>query len=180
MGDMADWVNENGEIALLTGEDDDDGGEAMGERIEFYGGWLSNFSEHTIEVDGKSWPTVEHYFQAMKFEGTDLEEKVREAPGPWDAKRIGRSGPLREDWEAVKEMFMYNGLLAKFTQHPILAMRLVATGGAEIVEHTETDSYWGDGGDGSGKNRLGQLLMRLRDELRMLARRAEYDVPEQG
>jgi len=43
---------------------------------------------------------------------------------------------------------------------------LLGTGDAKLVEHTENDSYWGDGGDGSGKNRLGILLMRLRDELR--------------
>jgi predicted NAD-dependent protein-ADP-ribosyltransferase YbiA (DUF1768 family) len=31
---------------------------------------------------------------------------------------------------------------------------------------TENDSYWGDGGDGSGRNMLGQVLMRVREELR--------------
>ena len=43
---------------------------------------------------------------------------------------------------------------------------LLATGETLLVEHTANDNYWADGGDGSGKNRLGQLLMRLRDELR--------------
>ena len=40
------------------------------------------------------------------------------------------------------------------------------TGNAGIVEHTEKDRYWGDGGDGSGENRLGQILMRGREQLR--------------
>jgi len=35
-----------------------------------------------------------------------------------------------------------------------------------LIEHTKNDSYWADGGDGSGKNRLGQLLMELRNQLR--------------
>jgi N-glycosidase YbiA len=42
----------------------------------------------------------------------------------------------------------------------------LATGDAKIVEHTENDAYWGDGGDGSGQNKLGQILMEVREELR--------------
>ena len=43
---------------------------------------------------------------------------------------------------------------------------LLRIGDAKVVEHTEKDRYWGDGGDGSGENRLGQILMRVREELR--------------
>jgi predicted NAD-dependent protein-ADP-ribosyltransferase YbiA (DUF1768 family) len=43
---------------------------------------------------------------------------------------------------------------------------LLATGEAKLIEHTHRDSYWGDGGNGKGKNRLGILLMRLRASLR--------------
>jgi len=57
-------------------------------------------------------------------------------------------------------------VLAKFTQHPELRELLLATGDAALVEHTENDAYWGDGGDGSGKNRLGEIPMRVREELR--------------
>ena len=61
---------------------------------------------------------------------------------------------------------MLDALRAKFTQHEELKATLLGTGDAILVEHTANDSYWGDGGDGSGKNRLGQLLMKLREELR--------------
>jgi ribA/ribD-fused uncharacterized protein len=57
-------------------------------------------------------------------------------------------------------------LQAKFTQHPNLRSILLGTGDAELIEHTKNDSYWGDGGNGTGKNRLGQLLMELREQLR--------------
>jgi ribA/ribD-fused uncharacterized protein len=77
-----------------------------------------------------------------------------------------RKRPLRRDWESVKEQVMLEALRAKFTQHDDLKAILLGTGDAVLVEHTAKDSYWGDGGDGSGKNRLGQLLMRVRDELR--------------
>jgi len=55
---------------------------------------------------------------------------------------------------------------AKFLQHRHLGDVLVSTGDAEIVEHTARDSYWGDGGDGKGKNMLGRILMEVRAELR--------------
>jgi ribA/ribD-fused uncharacterized protein len=77
-----------------------------------------------------------------------------------------RKRPLRRDWESVKDNVMYQALVAKFTQHDDLRQILLGTGDALLVEHTENDSYWGDGGDGSGKNRLGHLLMRVRTELR--------------
>lgn len=60
---------------------------------------------------------------------------------------------------------MLEGLRAKFEQHPDLAARLLHSGDRLLVEHTRNDSYWGDGGDGDGKNRLGHLLMQVRDEL---------------
>jgi ribA/ribD-fused uncharacterized protein len=61
---------------------------------------------------------------------------------------------------------MLEALRAKFTQHDDLLATLLATGTAMLVEHTANDDYWGDGGDGSGKNRLGYLLMHVREELR--------------
>jgi hypothetical protein len=84
------------------------------------------------------------------------------------AARMGRSRqrPLRPDWESVKDGIMRDALRAKFTQHETLRDLLLATGDAKIVEHKARDRYWADGGDGSGLNRLGQLLMEVRDELR--------------
>lgn len=81
---------------------------------------------------------------------------------------MGRSRklPLRRDWESVKDQVMLEVVRAKFTQHEDLKAILLATGDAKLVEHTANDSYWGDGGDGSGKNRLGQILMQVREELR--------------
>jgi ribA/ribD-fused uncharacterized protein len=141
--------------------------------INFYStageyGCFSNFSRHSIFLKGKRWPTSEHYFQAQKFAGTEHEEAVRLCKKPGEAAAMGRDRkrPLRRDWESVKEQVMLEALRAKFTQHNDLKAILLGTGDAVLVEHTAKDSYWGDGGDGSGKNRLGQLLMKVRDELR--------------
>jgi N-glycosidase YbiA len=130
-------------------------------------GCFSNFSKHPFVLEGREWPTSEHYFQAQKFAGTPSEEEIRLAPTPSEAARMGRQRkrPLRTDWEAVKETVMYAALEAKFSQHPEIRRQLLATGEARIVEHTRNDTYWADGGDGSGRNRLGELLMRLRKSL---------------
>ena len=77
-----------------------------------------------------------------------------------------RKRPLRRDWESVKEQIMLEAVRAKFTQHDDLKQTLLGTGNATLVEHTDNDSYWADGGDGSGKNRLGHILMQVREELR--------------
>lgn len=132
-----------------------------------YGGF-SNFSRHPVELAGKVWPTSEHYFQAQKFVGTLHEEAVRKVARPSEAARMGRdrSLPLRRDWESVKDGVMREVVLAKFSQHPDLKETLLGTGDAKLIEHTENDRYWADGGDGSGKNMLGIILMEVRDQLR--------------
>ncbi len=145
----------------------------MADPIRFYSvsdefGCFSNFSPHPIWLKKKTWPTSEHYFQAQKFAGTPDEEEVRKARSPMIAARMGRDRkrPLRKDWESVKDAIMRAAVVAKFAQHADIRAILLETGDAGIVEHTENDDYWGDGGDGSGKNRLGQILMSAREELR--------------
>src|SRR5215467_8835550 len=131
-------------------------------------GCFSNFSRHPIHLSGRTWPTSEHYFQAQKFAGTEHEDEVRNAPSAMVAARMGRSRqrPLRRDWDCVKDQIMLEAVRAKFAQHNDLRAILLGTADARLVEHTTNDSYWGDGGDGSGKNRLGQILMQVREELR--------------
>jgi N-glycosidase YbiA len=148
--------------------------------IEFYStageyGEFSNFSRHSIHLDGKRWPTSEHYFQAQKFDDEAYREKIRMAPKPMMAAELGRDRKqkLRRDWESVKDNVMRKAVLAKFSQHKELAELLLSTDDKKLVEHTANDNYWGDGGDGTGKNRLGQILMEVRTQLREAAKEAE-------
>ena len=145
----------------------------MGDTIRFYSvraeyGCFSNFSPHPILLKDKTWPTSEYYSQAQKFAGNPNEEEVRQAKSPMVAARMGRSrkGPLRKDWGSVKDSIMHEAVLAKFTQYADLRETLPATGDSTIVEHTKNGAYWGDGGDGSRKNRLGEILMRVREVVR--------------
>lgn len=141
--------------------------------IRFYSvgdehGEFSNFAPYPIRLGGKAWPTTEHYFQSQKFEDAGHREAIRKAKSPMIAARMGRDRKrkLRRDWESAKVGVMTEAVRAKFTQHEDLRATLLATDDATLVEHTENDPYWGDGGDGSGRNMLGQVLMRVRDELR--------------
>lgn len=143
------------------------------ETIEFYAenesyGEFSNFARYPIKLKGRTWPTVEHYFQAQKHAGTPMEETIRTANTPMLAARLGRDRKvrLRRDWESVKETVMLEALRAKFSQHAELGDLLLSTGEARLVEHSGRDAYWGDGGDGSGRNRLGALLIQVRREIR--------------
>jgi N-glycosidase YbiA len=131
-------------------------------------GCFSNFAASPFALGGKGWPTLEHYFQAQKFAGTEHEEAIRRARSPMVAARMGRSRqrPLRPDWERAKDDVMLAGLRAKFGQHADIRAVLLGTGDALLLEHTRKDRYWADGGDGTGENMLGTLLMRVREELR--------------
>lgn len=141
--------------------------------INFYStkdayGCFSNFAAYPFSINNKIWKTSEHYFQAQKFAGTEHEEELRSVESPMVVARIGRDRkrPLRKDWETVKDDIMREALRAKFTQNDELKKILLETGDAELVEHMANDRYWGDGGDGSGRNMLGRLLMELREELK--------------
>jgi predicted NAD-dependent protein-ADP-ribosyltransferase YbiA (DUF1768 family) len=157
-------------------------------------GEFSNFADYVIKLMDKDWPTSEHFFQAMKFIGTIHEEEVRKAPKPGRAFAIGgdRKRPLRPDWDKAvdfatitdsawlksdwqrfvggpmltKDYVMLQAVRAKFTQYEELGALLLSTGTKKLIEHTTKDRYWADGGDGSGKNLLGKILMLVREELR--------------
>lgn len=146
------------------------------DEIWFYGkgnswGEFSNFYPAPFTLQGKEWPTSEHYFQAQKFQPhMEHVEAVRAAKTPGGAAKLGRSRqrPFRgaAEWEEIKQGVMMDALRAKFGSHEHLKSVLLSTGDKKLVEHTKNDRYWADGGDGRGKNILGILLMKLRDELR--------------
>lgn len=145
----------------------------MSDVINFYRlkepyGQFSNFWKCDLLIDGKVWPTSEHYFQAMKFLDTDIQERVRLCKTPKESAIMGRdrSLPLREDWDEISYSIMYRAVYEKFTQHEDLQKILLSTGDSKIAEHTVNDSLWGDGGDGSGRNRLGRILVNVREDIK--------------
>lgn len=126
--------------------------------------FLSNFYSSPIQYEGIVYPTVEHMFQALKALDMETRKKIANAATPGQAKRLGRSVALREDWEEVKVDVMRTALQLKFS-NPALRAKLIATGDAELIEgNTWNDRFWGVC-RGTGKNMLGLLLMELRCSL---------------
>ncbi len=131
-------------------------------------GCFSNFSAHGFELDGAYWATSEHYFQAQKFAGTPHLEEIRRASSPKQAAEMGRdrARPLRADWEQVKDEIMRKAVQRKFETHADIREILLSTGEEDIVENAPNDYYWGCGKDGTGQNKLGQILVEVRNRLR--------------
>jgi len=139
---------------------------------------LSNMSAHPIDMDGEKFPTVEHYFQAMKakeFKDDEIYNKIIKSKTPKAAKALGAKVKnfITEVWDDKRNEFMSRAVHAKFTQHPELRKELLDTGDKVIGEANPRDTYWGIGtsieSDKSkfpskwrGKNKLGHMLMELR------------------
>ena len=128
---------------------------------------FSNFSSSPIVIDNKLWPTVEHYFQAMKTVDLSLQEDIRKSNGPKEAKKLGRKVPLRSDWEEIRYSVMLKALRVKFSDEPYRSL-LIDTGDSIIYEDSPFDTIWGTGikgGVGTGMNLLGKALMQVREEM---------------
>jgi N-glycosidase YbiA len=134
-------------------------------------GCFSNFSPQAIDLDGKKWPTVEHYYQAHKFQRTKFEylmAEIQAAPTPELAAKIGRNPEHQPhpDWNLHKCELMYRAVWQKFSQHLDIQQILRDTLDAEIIEDSPVDYFWGCGIDRTGTNHLGRILMRVRADLR--------------
>lgn len=149
--------------------------EAKPRKIYFYKvdapyGCFSNFSPHAIELAGRKWVTVEHYYQAHKFLGTEYEElmvQIHAAPTPERAAKIGRN-PLyspHPSWDRCKCAVMYAAILQKFSTHLDIQQILLNTFDAELIEDSPVDYFWGCGIDRTGINHLGKILMKVRADL---------------
>ena len=134
--------------------------------------FMSNFSYSPMEFEGISVPTAEHAFQMMKASTQDMREFIAMAPTASQAKSRGRGVKIRGDWEQIKFDVMYRIQLAKYRQNPHLRVVLLATGDAELEEgNWWHDNTWGNCKcehcrDIEGHNMLGNILMKVRKELR--------------
>ena len=119
------------------------------------------------EADSQIWPTVEHYYQAMKFPTEPaFQEEIRNATVA-KVKGLGNSPghARRGDWDAIKEKIMKAALLEKFRQNPAALSLLQDTGDRKMRNMTPGDNYW-SGARHIDLNRLGVLLMEVRDEFK--------------
>lgn len=122
--------------------------------------FLSNFSDSP-----KTPPTLEHHYQAAKTDNLAYKDMIMSAKTPAEAKRLARNAPIKPNWNEIKLKVMEDLLRKKFSD-PTLKKKLIETGNEEIIE----ENWWGDKFWGicnnEGKNNLGKLLMKIRDELK--------------
>ena len=132
--------------------------------------YLSNFYKAPVKYEGILYQNNEAAFQAMKV--LDLRHrKSFKMLNPSQAKSKGRRVTLRPDWEDVKECYMYKIVKAKFEQNPILKEKLLSTGNKHLEEgNTWGDRTWGTT-NGIGQNKLGIILMQVREEFKMTRER---------
>lgn len=128
--------------------------------------FLSNFYPASVVLDGETFPTVEHAYQAAKCIDVQSRDAIRLAAGPVIAKRMGRRVKVRPDWDVVRLDVMRSLLKQKFAPDTECSRLLLSTGDEMLVEGNYwNDTFWGVC-NGEGKNWLGVLLMEIRDELR--------------
>ena len=127
--------------------------------------FLSNFFNAPVIYEGVQYLNNEAAFQSAKV--TSLTEKKKfENLQPNHAKSLGRRVKLRSDWEKIKDQVMYDCVKDKFTRNLDLKNKLLATKDAKLIEgNTWNDKYWGVC-NGVGQNKLGHILMKVREELK--------------
>ena len=128
---------------------------------------LSACSRFGFELDGTEWPSVEHYYQGMKFEQGEIRESIRSVDHPAKASKLAKANKklVRKDWSKIRQVMMTRAVYMKCRTHQKIAEVLIATGDRQIVETTMYDYYWGCGRDGRGHNVFGKVLMAVRDKL---------------
>ena len=131
------------------------------------GGYMSNYWKARFFIYNRWWKSVEHAYQAQKCADPVEYDAIHQTVKANDARLLGQKVKMREHWDDIhKDRVMYECCKAKFLQHKDLRDQLMATGTEELIEDSPVDSYWGCGADGSGKNMLGKILMKIREELR--------------
>lgn len=141
--------------------------------IEFYKefgelGYLANYSNHGFTKNGIFYKTVEHYYQSEKFDDPEIKKRIINAPTPKEASNIGRdrSNIRKDNFKEIKNQVMFDGILEKFRQNRDIAYKLIETRNKKIAEATIDEYYWGIGKDKSGKNVIGDILVKVRERIK--------------
>jgi ribA/ribD-fused uncharacterized protein len=143
---------------------------------------FTNSYEAPMQIDGITFPTVEHYYQwskAKMFGDIASQDKILKSKSAQTAKTIGRKiAPFDEEkWNDVKYEVMQTAVKAKLTQHPAILEKLRDTGDRLIAESDPRNQFWGIGTSSDtsfakdparwkGANNMGKILMDLRTQLK--------------
>jgi len=128
--------------------------------------WLSNFAPVRVDLDGVTYPTVEHAYMSAKSNDPEWKKKCTNSNiSPGEIKRLSRGIELVPNWELIKLVVMHSLLVQKFNQEPYKT-RLKNTGTTHLQEgNLWGDEFWGVSlKTGKGANNLGKLIMQIRNE----------------
>lgn len=147
--------------------------EHIDEAILFYAGefgyFMSNFSAFEVNYDGQNWKTSEHAYHAAKFlKDSTIYKEIMTATSAHNALNLSRRNyeHKRLDWNKTEKIRIMTAIVrAKYDQHEYIQRKLQETGNAELIENSPADSFWGRGPDWKGRNELGKIWMKLRQEM---------------
>ncbi len=136
--------------------------------------YFSPYTAHTIEVDGVVYPTLEHAYQCQRYTGPKIIEEIKTTKSPvkaWEVSSKYKHLQIPEfKNEEYKLEVMKKLMRLKVDQHKDVRQALVDSKALKIVKHIVTyppgDGFWDDGEDGRGLNHIGQLWMKIREELK--------------
>jgi predicted NAD-dependent protein-ADP-ribosyltransferase YbiA (DUF1768 family) len=128
--------------------------------------FLSNFKVHPVLLPGGiTLPSSEHVYMMEKDSDPAYKKKIREAKTPGQAKRIGYTAKLPDDWDLIQRFIAMHGALKRKYVDPLMAHGLLSTGFAYLEEtNRHGDKFWGRC-NGEGLNHLGRQLMVIRHML---------------
>lgn len=128
---------------------------------------FGTYSDHGFELEERFWPTVEHYYQAMKFADFEYQEKIRNSKSPAIANELGHDTKQKrlKDWKKNRMLMMIRAFYTKCKAYSHIAERLMDTENDMLMENSQYDYYWGCGRDRLGHNTYGKVLINIRKKL---------------
>ncbi|WP_418480572.1 NADAR family protein [Dysosmobacter sp.] len=145
-------------------------------------GYLSNWYPSPFTLDGVAFSSMEQYMmyrKAVCFGDDKVAAQILVTEDVAEIKTLGRlvSGYDESLWNGVRQIVVYEGLLAKFSQNSELGGQLKKTGNTVLAECAVKDRIWGiglsmhdsdrlDRAKWQGQNLLGYALMMVREKLR--------------
>lgn len=145
-------------------------------------GFLSNWYISKFKVAGRAFSSMEQfmmYRKAICFQDEAVAEQILKTDDVARIKELGRivSGYNENIWNGMRQLIVYEGLVAKFSQNGALKERLLQTGDALLAECAVYDRIWGIGlsmkdekrfdiSQWRGENLLGYALMMVRNKIK--------------
>lgn len=144
-------------------------------------GYLSNWYKSDFVAEEIKFSSMEQfmmYQKACRFHDEKIANDILHTDNVAEIKKLGRKVHAYDEnvWNGVRQLIVYEGLKAKFSQNAELKQKLVDTGDAVLAECAVRDQIWGIGlsmrdpnrferSKWRGNNLLGYALMLVREQL---------------